>query len=394
MEAVFWIAVLLVGYAYLGYGALAAVLARCWPRQAVPAVPDAPEGLPSVSLVVAAYNEEDVILAKIANCVALEYPGDRLEIVIVTDGSTDRTPELAAGASTGGPGLRVMHAPERRGKIHALNRVMPTLDAEIVVFSDANAMLNPEALGRIVRHFQDPRVAGVAGEKRIKPQAGDVSAGEGFYWRYESALKRWDSQISSVMGAAGELVAIRREAYVSVENDTLLEDFVMSMRLVERGLRVVYEPEAYATEEASATIGEEFKRKARIVAGGWQAVFRLWPLLIPKRPLIWLQYVSHRVLRWVLVPALLPVILLANMKLAWEGGAIYDWLLQLQLALYGAALLGWWLQERGIRTPVLYLPFYFAFLNAAALVGAYRFWTRGQSVTWEKARRAPRTTSL
>jgi cellulose synthase/poly-beta-1,6-N-acetylglucosamine synthase-like glycosyltransferase len=387
MEAVFWIAVMLVAYAYLGYGALAAVLARAWQR---PKAPAAPERLPSVSLVVAAYNEEDVILAKIANCFALEYPGDRLEIVIVTDGSTDRTPELAGGVT----GVRVMHAPERRGKIHALNRVMPTLDAEIVVFSDANAMLNPEALRRIVRHFQDPRVAGVAGEKRIKPRADDVSTGEGFYWRYESALKRWDSRISSVMGAAGELVAVRREAYVPIENDTLLDDFVMSMRLVARGLRVVYEPEAYATEEASPTIAEEFKRKARIVAGGWQAVFRLWPLLIPTRPLIWLQYVSHRVLRWVLVPALLPIIFLSNMLLAWSVGGAYGWLLQLQLALYGAALLGWWLQERGIRTPVLYLPFYFAFLNAAALVGAYRFWTGAQSVTWEKARRAPRTTSL
>jgi len=393
MEAVFWVAIGVVGYAYLGYGALAAMLARLLRR------PEAgtSEGAGArsgedrrVSLVIAAYNEEDVILAKLANSLALDYPGDRLEIVVVTDGSTDRTPELAGGVD----GVRVLHAPERRGKIHALNRVMPTLDTEIVVFSDANAMLNPEALRRIVRHFQDPQVAGVAGEKRIKPQAGDVSAGEGFYWRYESALKRWDSQISSVMGAAGELVAIRREAYVPVENDTLLEDFVMSMRLVERGLRVVYEPEAYATEEASATIGEEFKRKARIVAGGWQAVFRLWPLLLPKRPLIWLQYVSHRVLRWVLVPALLPVILLLNIKLAWEGGAIYDWLLQLQFALYGAALLGWWLQEHGLRPPMLYVPFYFAFLNAAALVGAYRFWTRGQSVTWEKARRAPRTTSL
>lgn len=386
MEAVFWIAVIVVGYAYLGYGALAALLARAFGRQEAPAGAE----LPPVALVVAAYNEEEVILAKIANSLQLDYPRDRLEIVIVTDGSTDRTPELAASVS----GLRVMHAGERRGKIHALNRVMPTLEPEIVVFSDANAMLNPEALRRIVRHFQDPRVAGVAGEKRIKPQADDVSAGEGFYWRYESALKRWDSQISSVMGAAGELVAIRRSAYMPLENDTLLEDFVMSMRLVEQGKRVVYEPEAYATEEASPSIQEEFKRKARIVAGGWQAVFRLWPLLLPKRPVIWLQYVSHRVLRWVLIPVLLPVILLSNAILAWELGALYAWLLQLQFLFYGAALLGWRLQAHGVRTPVLYLPFYFAFLNAAALVGAYRFWTGAQSVTWEKVRRAPRTTTL
>ncbi len=387
MEGIFWLAVMLVMYAYLGYGALAALLA--WGlRRPEPA--EAEGELPRVSLVVAAYNEEEVILAKIANSFQLDYPCDRFELVIVTDGSTDRTPDLALGVA----GTRVMHAGERRGKIHALNRVFPTLDAEIVVFSDANAMLNPEALRLLVRHFQDPMVAAVAGEKRIKPGSDDVSKGEGFYWRYESALKRWDSRISSVMGAAGELVALRRSAYVPIENDTLLDDFVMSMRLVARGLRVVYEPEAYATEEASVTVAEEFKRKARIVAGGWQAIIRLWPLLIPRRPLIWLQYLSHRVLRWVLVPALLPVILLSNLLLAWQLGGLYAWLLQLQLILYLAALAGWWLQARGIRHSWLYVPFYFVFLNVAALVGAYRFWTGAQRVTWEKVRRAPRTTSL
>ena len=172
MEAVFWISVMLVGYAYLGYGALAALLARALSRPDPPLGGDA-DALPPVALVVAAYNEEDVILAKIANSLALEYPREKLEIVVVTDGSSDRTPELASGVA----GVRVMHAPERRGKIHALNRVMPTLSAEIVVFSDANAMLNPEALRRIVRHFRDPQVAGVAGENRIKPQDWYVSAG-------------------------------------------------------------------------------------------------------------------------------------------------------------------------------------------------------------------------
>ena len=388
METVFWVAVGVVGYAYLGYGLLAALLA--WGRRAVQHPPRDPEDWPRVSLVVAAYNEEEVILAKIANSLAQDYPHERLEIVIVADGSTDGTAALARSVA----GVRVLDAAERRGKIHALNRVMPTLESEVVVFSDANAMLNPEALRRMVRHFGDPEVGGVAGEKRIRAQAGDVSAGEGAYWRYESALKRWDSRISSVMGAAGELVALRRSAFVPLPNDTLLEDFVMSMGLVARGMRVVYEPEAYATEEASASIGEEFKRKARIVAGGWQAVFRLWPLLIPRRPLIWLQYVSHRVLRWVLVPGLLPLILLANAVLAWEQGGLYAWLLQAQLLLYGAAFAGWRLQARGKRTAWLYLPFYFVFLNAAALVGAYRYWTGSQHVTWEKARRAPRTTSL
>lgn len=387
MEAVFWMSVMGVGYAYVGYGLVAALLGWGMRRREPAELPADRKTWPTVALVVAAYNEEEVILAKIANSKALDYPSEKLEIVVVTDGSSDRTPELASGVS----GVRVMHASERRGKVHAMNRVMPTVTQDVVVFSDANAMLNPEALRRLLRHFSDPQVAAVAGEKRIRPQAGDVSAGEGVYWRYESALKRWDSRISSVMGAAGELLAIRREAYQPLENDTLLDDFVLSMRLVAAGKRVVYEPGAYAIEEASATIGEEFKRKVRIVAGGWQAVFRLWPLLIPRRPVIWFQYVSHRVLRWVLTPALLPLIALLNLVLAWERGGVYLTLLQLQALFYGAAFLGWKLQARGMQPGVLYVPFYFVFLNAAALVGAYRFWTGRQSVTWEKARRAPRS---
>lgn len=380
LETLFWTALAVAAYTYVGYGAIATLLAWICPRPHRHA-----PILPTVSLVVAAYNEEEVIEAKIRNCLALDYPRDRLEIVVVADGSSDRTADLVLGYAA--EGIRLEFLPERRGKIHAMNRVFPTLSGDVIVFSDANAMLNPEALRLMVRHFSDPTVACVAGEKRVLLRKGNVSAGEGLYWRYESYLKRLDSKLSSVMGAAGELFAIRARLFEPVPEDTLLDDFVLSMRLVNAGYRVVYEPAAYAVEEASATVREEFKRKVRIVAGGWQAVLRLWPLLLPTRPLVWFQYVSHRVLRWVLVPHLLVAAFVANVVLALQGEALYQSLLGVHAAFYLAALMGFLLQDRGQRASFYYVPFYFTFLNYAALVGCYRFWTRSQPVTWEKARR-------
>lgn len=381
LEAAFWTSVAIAAYTYVGYALVISLLAKTArrPHKIQPITP-------KVTLLVAAYNEEDVIEAKLDNCLALDYPRDRLEIIVVADGSTDRTPELAARYRSSG--VRVEYRPERRGKIHALNRVMPLIEGDIIVSSDANSMLNRESLRKLVRHFADPQVACVAGEKRIMRRAQDVSAGEGLYWRYESYLKRCDSDLSSVMGAAGELIALRRECYEPVEEDTIIEDFVVSMRLVHQGHRVIYEPEAYSMEEASPSITEEFKRKTRIVAGGWQAVVRLGQLLYPSRPLITFQYVSHRVLRWVLVPYLLLVAFASNALLALSGDPVYRALWLLQVLFYGLAAYGWSRQAKGGRNPVYYVPFYFVFLNYAALVGCVRFVRGRQPVTWEKVRRA------
>lgn len=380
LALVFWVSVGLAAYTYLAYGLVAWVLSMLFkrPHRMAPITP-------TVTLLIAAYDEEAVIEAKLQNCLALDYPKDKLEILVVADGSTDRTQAIAQRYMA--HGVRVEYRPERRGKIHALNRVMPLIGHEIVVCSDANSLLNPESLRMIVRHFADPEVACVAGEKRILSRDGDVSAGEGLYWRYESALKRLDSSLSSVMGAAGEIVAIRRDCYEAVEADTIIEDFVLSMRLVHQGYRVVYEPEAYSLEEASPSIDEEFKRKIRIVAGGWQAVIRLGGLLWPTKPLVTFQYVSHRVLRWVLVPELLVVAFFANAWLALEGSELYRLLFLAQLAFYGLAVAGWRLQREGYRHALYYVPFYFVFLNYAALIGCVRYWTRSQPVTWEKVRR-------
>jgi cellulose synthase/poly-beta-1,6-N-acetylglucosamine synthase-like glycosyltransferase len=379
LAGLFWLGLGLVVYAYLGYALVAALLGLFLsrPHRMAPLTP-------RVTLLIAAYDEEVVMEAKLENSLALDYPCELLDVLVVTDGSSDATPAIAE--SFRARGVRVEHLPDRRGKAHALNRVLPHCRGEVIVCSDANSFLNPEALRLMVRHFADPQVAGVAGEKRIMGRDGEVSAGEGLYWRYESLLKRLDSRLGSVMGAAGELVAIRRSHFHPLEPDTLIEDFVLSMRLVQEGHRVIYEPLAVAREAASFTLQDEFKRKTRIVAGGWQAIVRLRGLWWPVRPLVTFQYVSHRVLRWAVVPPLLPILFGLNVVLAWLEPGWYRGLLLAQIAGYAMAVLGcWW--PRALRRSPCYWAFYFVFLNVAALVGAVRYWRGRQPVTWEKARR-------
>ncbi len=371
IQLLLWIAIGVVIYTFFGYALLLGLLARFFSRPVKQA-----EITPSVALFIPAYNEEAVIAAKIQNSLALDYPPDALEIVLVTDGSNDRTLEIAEQYRS--EGVKIFHQPQRRGKIAAVNRVMPKITQEIVIFSDANAMLDAGVVKAIARNFADPEVGGVAGEKRV------LSGGEGLYWRYESFLKRCDSALSSVMGAAGELFAIRREVFAAPETDSIIEDFVMSMRLVGQGWRVVYEPQAIVREEASPSLRGDWQRRIRIAAGGFQSIVRLPQLLNPALGRIAWQYVSHRVLRWAITPFLLPLIYLLNLLIL--SIPIYRWLLAGQTLFYAAALLGYALALKGKRRGILYAAFYFCFSNAAALFGFWRYITNSQPVTWVKVR--------
>jgi cellulose synthase/poly-beta-1,6-N-acetylglucosamine synthase-like glycosyltransferase len=371
LQASFWLAVAALLYTFLGYPLLIGLLARCLRRPVRQAAIT-----PGVTLLVPAYNEATVIARKIENSLALDYPPERLEIVVVTDGSDDGTVDIVAGYA--GRGVRLYHQPQRQGKIAAINRVVPQVEREIVVFSDANAMIEQGALQALVRNFADPSVGGVAGEKRV------LGGGEGLYWRYESFLKRCDSALSSVMGAAGELFAIRRCLFEPPPLDTLLDDFVISLRLVEEGWRVVYEPEARVTEEPSPTLEGEWRRRTRNAAGGFQAIRRLSGLLKPAYGRIAWQYLSHRVLRWAVTPFLLPVVYILDLFLL--GLPFYRLALLVQTAFYAVALLGYALTRRGVHYGPLHTVFYFCFTNAVAIAGFWRYITGTQPVTWDKAR--------
>lgn len=384
---VFWVLAAIIFYTYLGYGIVLFVmvkLKRVFRKSDKIMLND--NELPEVTLLVAAYNEQDYVHKKVENSMSLIYPKDKLRLVWVTDGSDDNTPELLKQYDN----IQVLHKPERSGKIAAMNRAMKFVKTPIVVFSDANTMLGTESLIRIAQMFANPRVGCVSGEKRIFNTNAEAAsaAGEGIYWKYESALKRWDAELYSAVGAAGELFAIRTELFSEVEPDTLLDDFIISLRVAMRGYKIDYDPEAYAQETASANVKEELKRKIRIAAGGIQSVVRLYPLLnIFKYKMLSFQYISHRVLRWTVTPIALLLLLFVNIVLAFQS-SFFAIVLVLQGLFYFSALLGWMLENRKLKVKLFFIPYYFYIMNYAVFMGFFRYIKRTQSVNWERAKRA------
>ncbi|MGE4587822.1 MAG: glycosyltransferase family 2 protein [Mangrovibacterium sp.] len=392
-ELLFWISVFLVFYAFLGYGLVLYLLVRVKRMFRKKAGDEDHNGdnLPEVTLFVSAYNEREIIPWKVKNSLELDYPRDKIRHVWVTDGSDDGSAELLRSMKN----IEVYHQPERRGKIAAMNRGMQFVRTPIVIFSDANTRLGKESVRRIVSLFKDPGVGAVSGEKRISAtkDAPVSGAGEGIYWKYESQLKKWDSELYSVVGAAGELFAIRSELWKEVEPDTLLDDFIISLRIAMAGYTVKYDPEAYAEETGSASMEEELKRKIRISAGGIQAVLRLKTLLnIFKYGILSFQYISHRVLRWMVTPYLLLLIIPLNLLLCMQeqsGGiaGLYTVLWYAQILFYLLVLTGWLLRNRPVRFRLLLIPYYFWMMNYSVYIGLIRYVRGRQSVVWEKVRR-------
>ena len=397
LEIAFWLLLFSVFYSYIGYGMLLGLLVKLKRKPSQQLVNVADADLPDVTFMVAAYNEERWIEDKIRNSLALDYPKNKIYFFFVTDGSTDSTAEKIINyPNTEGYKIELYHQPERRGKIAAVERVMPFVHTPVVVFTDANTDLNPEAIRKMVRHYADPTVGAIAGEKRVQMSGEASGAGEGLYWKYESLLKKWDSQLYSAVGAAGELFSVRTDLYTPVEKDTLIEDFVMTMRIAERGYRIVYESEAYAVEGHSADVKEELKRKIRISAGGLQAVWRLRSLLNPfKFGVLSFQYWSHRVLRWTLAPLALPLIFILNLLLILRGyknsdfsSTVYDFLFWAQVVFYISAILGWIFEQMKLKVKAFYVPYYFCMMNYSVYRGLGRLIAGSQSVVWEKSKRA------
>jgi len=386
IEILFWSMLALVFYTYLGYGILLFFCVKIKALFAIHKTPMSFRGFPSITLVIPAYNEKAFLVEKIQNSLELAYPKRQLKIVVVTDGSDDGSEYLFQNSKY----VTVFHRRERAGKMAAVNRVMPYVTTDLVVFTDANTLLNKEALLNIVSCFNDPTVGCVSGEKRILQAQRNNAAigGEGLYWKYESTLKRWSSTLNSAVGAAGELFALRTKLYQAPPEDTILDDFILSLAVVEKGYTIAYEPNAYAMEAGSKNVLEEMKRKVRIAAGGLQAIYRTARLLNPfKHPLFAVQYLSHRVLRWTITPLALFTLLPINIYLAVEVGGLYTFLAILQGIFYAAAAIGALLQQKQLKKPIFFVPFYFIMMNVSVLLGAKRLWLDGQSVLWEKAKR-------
>ena len=369
MQALFWVSAFLVVYPYLIFPALLVFMRRVMARPPRKAPIE-----PTVSMLVAAYNEEDVIAAKLENALAVDYPADRMETVVASDGSTDATNTIAARYDDG-KRIRLLAYPTNRGKLATMNDAIQQLTGEIVVFSDASSMVTPESIRILVSNFADPSVGAVSGAYLVRnPGQSALGKQEDFYWRFETSLKAAEADVSSTLGAHGSLYAIRRELYPFPERGVINDDFVIPMRIVGRGYRAVYEPDAVAVEEAHEMEG--FRRRVRIASGNIQQLRELPRLLVPPRFLPLFFFLSHKVARLLVPPAMLAC-LVANLFLL--GTPLYRILFAGQVAFYVLALGG---AAFALRPRVLRLPYYFSMVNAGLIVALFEGAVRRRPVAW------------
>ncbi len=391
MALVFWVALLLLAHTYLLYpvslvawealaqakGALR-YLVEGEDRRAAPRASFAP----TVTLLVPAYNEEEVIDAKLDNSLKLDYPAEQTQILVGSDGSTDDTERLVLARQDGRIALSEA---ARGGKVAVLNRCIPMARGEIVVLTDANTEIDPKAIKRLVRHFEDPSVGAVVGRLRLYNRINREFE-ESLYWTYETWLKLYEGRHGAVLGANGGLYAIRRTAFEQLPPSTVVDDFVIPLRLLARGQRVLFDPEAVAYEETTEDYGKEFARRARIGAGDFASLSLLGGLLNPRRGFVAYAFWSHKLLRWC-APLLLAAMLLANLMLAAHSN-FYRLLLLGQLGFYGLALLGGRPGLRGALRRAAGLARYFVSMNLALLVGFWRFLRGSQGAAWERTARS------
>ena len=369
-QILFWAGLCVPLYAYVGFPVLLVLLCIGFTRK----VNKQPIE-PSISLLIPAYNEARVIERKVHNSLALDYPLDKLEIVIACDGSKDGTAEIAKRLADG-TRIRVLDFPVNRGKIPTLNEAVRELKGEIVVFSDTSAMLLPDALRLVAANFADPRVGAVSGKYTVvKADEVHIGKSEDIYWRYETFLKMRESDLDSILGGHGQLHAIRRELYPFPPPGTINDDYVIPLSVLSKGYRAVYEPAAVVYEEAQEMTG--FGRRVRIMAGNLQQLRELKPLLRPVRVVPLFFFLSHKVSRLV-VPFAMLAALIANLFLL--NQPLYFWLFWGQVVFYAFALLGAFVQ---LRPKALLLPYYFCMINAAIFFGLYHALTSRRKMAWK-----------
>jgi cellulose synthase/poly-beta-1,6-N-acetylglucosamine synthase-like glycosyltransferase len=374
----FWTMAALVAYVYAGYPLLLLAVRAVRGARAIGINDDRP----AVTLIISAFNEAAVIAEKLANSLSLNYPPDRLHIVVVSDASSDRTDEIVRAAQS--PRVSLLRMPTRCGKTSGLNQAVGAARGEIIVFSDANAMYGRDALPALVRNFGDPQVGAVVGESAYSQSAAGADEHESLYWRYEGLIKRLESALGSVVGGDGAIYAIRKRLYSQMPAEAL-SDFVNPLQIVSAGYRCVYEPAARSVESGAGDFGREFRRKVRIVNRGWRALRLVRGLLNPAR-FGWfsVELLSHKVLRW-LVPLFLLVLLATNLALLGRG-VVYPVTLAAQLLLYLLALLGYALHGRGRLPRILALPFYFVMVNLASARGIVEASLGRTYTAWTTAR--------
>jgi cellulose synthase/poly-beta-1,6-N-acetylglucosamine synthase-like glycosyltransferase len=378
LELIFWLSGAVVAYVYIGYPLLLKLAHMAFGR--VPSHPPAAE--PPVTLVISAFNEEASIREKLENTLQLDYPADRLQVLVVSDASDDRTDDIVREFAD--RGVRLLRMAERGGKTVGLNAAIREASGEVVVFSDANAMYRRDALRRLSAPFADRTVGAVVGESTYHDSETASEASESLYWKYETAIKRLESETGSVVGGDGAIYAIRRGLYVPMRADAL-SDFVNPLQIVKSGHRCLYEPAAQSVEKAAEGFDREFRRKVRIVNRAWRAMLSMPELLNPFRHGFFaLKLISHKLLRW-LAPVFLALLLAANFALLGRG-ALYAATLAAQLAFYALALTGHLLRHRERMPRLLSVPYYFTMVNIASARGILDAFKGETYTTWTTAR--------
>ena len=393
---IFWSSLLLIVYTYLLYPLILSGISTLYPARMYTEV-DEP---PSVTLLIAAYNEAESIGAKIENSLKLDYPHDRLQIIVAADGSDDETVSIIESFKD--PRVVLSFRPERLGKMAAINRAMTQATGEIVVFSDANNIYASDTLRQLIQAFDGPMVGAVSGAKLILKDDGALGQSEGLYWRYESFIKERESRLGCCTGVCGEILALRRALFTPPPVNIINDDFALAMGLVHRGYQIRYAPNARSYERVSASANEEISRRARIIAGRYQAIASAHHWLPFKQPILVWEILSHKILR-PLVPLAMLAALIANGLAVLTSGAFanpqhplfsLDWpysaiILLGQILFYAIALWGRSHHLKGKIGTLLYLPTFLVNSNFAALVGLKRYFFQGQSTSWSMAKREP-----
>ena len=388
----FWLSLGGILYTYFGYPVLIFLLAKIIRKPGVDR-----DYEPSVTLLIAAYNEEAVIEEKIRNSLAIQYPKELFQVVIVTDGSADKTPEIAKRYINSG--FEILHEPERRGKMAAINRALPQARGEIVVFSDANNYYPPDTILKLVQPFCNPAVGAVTGAKVIGQGDGSLGASEGLYWKYESFIKKQESRAGSCTSAAGEVLAIRKNLYAPPPDHVINDDFYIAMQIVRKGFRLVYVPEAKSIERVSPSAQDEITRRTRINAGRFQAITMAGQILPFNRPVLVWQILSHKFLRPMVPFFMIGAALFNLLAVFFPPRAQGFWVLSrpystiflvIQILFYARAWIGGKAGERGAQSKLVrlfYIPTFLTNSNYAALMGFIRFLRGSQSHLWERIQR-------
>jgi cellulose synthase/poly-beta-1,6-N-acetylglucosamine synthase-like glycosyltransferase len=375
LPLIFWACFFLVAYTYALYPAVLFLVSSATRLSRRGAVGAGAPPLPAVSMVIPAHNEERHLPAKLANLAALDYPRDRLEVLFVSDGSTDATNKILGRAAEAGK-LTLLALPARGGKSNALNQAVPRARHDILVFSDAATLFAPDAVSKMVRHFEDPRVGVVCGALQFQASTESRQT-EGLYWRYESLLRRMESRIGVTLTASGAIYALRRACFVPLAADTLVEDLVVPMTARRLGFRVLYDPEARGTDFAAATVAGEFSRRVRIATGSFRALGGL--LRGPLDPVTAFAFVSHKLLRWTL-PFLLIGMLVTSAAML--HSLLYRALFVLQMLFYGWGLAGYLLRPRIQDIRYALVPYYLLAMHLAFLVGFVRYLSGRREIEW------------